>query len=220
MQTFCSPQTGSRKMISGGYSMCPGPNGCWGSFMFQLEIWVCEDLVALRMHQFFIISRTSCPRTRLDDGQLLEATVVTTNSFLYIPISRMLSKSHVRFKLQLLRYLLWDSHMFRIGCGSNYTGNSMYNSSSLSVLKVGACFHEVPGLAISCPDCKVEAVWLVSVGIQAWVCFEMFFCFFNFGPLDPRRQTPNELLIPFMGSGQFGGNHAFVSKLIACINQG
>jgi len=54
------------------------------SSSFRLEFWVCEDLVAGWTHQL-LQSKTSCPRTNLDDGQLLRATIVTTSSLWQIP---------------------------------------------------------------------------------------------------------------------------------------
>ena len=81
------PRNRSRKMISGWYSVYPAPNGVARLFRFDrnsgfAKIWWLYESTG------FYWSKTSCPRTSLDDGQLLRAIVDTISGFWCIPMSK------------------------------------------------------------------------------------------------------------------------------------
>jgi len=76
-----------QKMISGWYSVYPAPSGLACLFDFDwkfgfAKIWWPDKRIG------FYLSKTNCPRTSLDDGQLLRASIDTTRSFRCIPISK------------------------------------------------------------------------------------------------------------------------------------
>jgi len=81
------PRNRSRKIISGWYSVYPAPNGVARLFRFDGNSgfakirWLYESTVFYR-------SKTSCPSTSLDDGQVLRAIVDTISGFWYIPMSK------------------------------------------------------------------------------------------------------------------------------------
>ena len=81
------PRNRSRKMISGWYSVYPAPNGVAGLFRFGGDSgfaniwWLYESTV-------FYSYKTSCPKTSLDDGQLLGEIIVTVTASFYIPMSK------------------------------------------------------------------------------------------------------------------------------------
>ena len=58
------------------------PDSKWrcASFSFRLDFWVCEDLVAGRIHLFLPI-QNELSQASLDDGQLLRAIIATTSTF-------------------------------------------------------------------------------------------------------------------------------------------
>ena len=76
-------------MILGWYSVYPAPNGVARLFRSDgnsgfVQIWWPDEFIG------FYRSKTSCPRTSLNDGQLLRPTIVTISSFRCVPISKRL----------------------------------------------------------------------------------------------------------------------------------
>ena len=74
------PRNRSRKMISGWYSVYPAQNDVARLFRFDgnsgfAKIWWWYESTV------FYQSKTSCPRTSLDNGQLLRAIVDTISGF-------------------------------------------------------------------------------------------------------------------------------------------
>jgi len=74
------PRNKPRKMISGWYSVYPAPNGVARLFRFDGKFRVCEHLLIVRIYLFYW-SKTTCPWTSLDNGQLFNPIVVTENGF-------------------------------------------------------------------------------------------------------------------------------------------
>ena len=76
-----------KHIISGCYSVYPAPNSVV-HFFVSTKLWLCGDLVAGQIHGYFTFQKRTVPRTSLDDGQLLGATIVTTSSFWYSSTSK------------------------------------------------------------------------------------------------------------------------------------
>jgi len=116
---------GSRKMISGLYPVYQAPNGSVHLFRFDwnsgfAKIWWPGESI------FVYAANTSCPKTNLNDRQLLRATIATIISFGHISMSKpapiptpvfINRRLHLSFRIPIY---------FSIGCGSNSAGNRMY----------------------------------------------------------------------------------------------